>query len=115
MSWWVDFFDDLDSLDTARASAWYADDIELRAGNGPVLHGKTAATDALAQICTRLSGLKHEVENVVVSGDEAFIECPVTYHFKSGQTFTVPAAAYIRRAGGSIKVLHVYQHLPSID
>ena len=114
MSWWLDFFADLDSLDTARAAAWYADDIELRAGNGPTFHGKQAAAEALAQVCSQLKGLKHEVENVVTSGDEAFIECPVTYDFKDGRTVAVPAAVYIRRTDGVIRVLHVYQSIPGL-
>ena len=44
MDWWINFFRDMDSLEIARSSAWYGEDIELRAGNEPAIFGKEAAT-----------------------------------------------------------------------
>lgn len=112
MSWWEDFFDDLDSLDIERASAWYGDNIELRAGNSPIFRGKQAAGAALTQACANLQGLKHDIDYAVVSGEEVFIGCHVTFNYKDGRTVKVPAATYLRRAQNAIQTLHVYQHIP---
>ena len=112
MSWWEGFFNDLDSLDIDKASAWYGEDIELRAGNSPIFRGRAAASAALTQACANLRGLKHDIDYVVATHDEVFIGCHVTFDYKDGRTVTVPAATYMRRPDQLIQVLHVYQHVP---
>lgn len=111
MSWWLDFYDDLDSLDIARAAAWYSDDIELQVAGQPVIHGREAAAAALDSIQQQLKRLVHEVGRVVAFGDEVFLECGVLYEFKDGRKLEGLAAVYMQREAGKLSVLHIFQHL----
>lgn len=115
MSWWIDFYRDMDTRDIDLSSAWYGENIELRAGNSPAVHGKVAATASLRHVLEQLDDLRHELGTAVVSGNEVFLECQVTYGFKNGRHVTVPAAVYLQRVGESIQILHVYQHIPGLE
>ena len=114
MDWWINFFRDMDSLEIARSSAWYGEDIELRAGNEPAIFGKEAATAALGHVLQQLQALRHDLGTVVTSGNDVFLECQVNYVFKDGRDVTVPAAAYFRRTDGAIRILHIFQHIPGL-
>ena len=51
--WAADFFRDADSFQLPRLVSWFSDDIEVRFGNQPALHGKAAAEEAVATALDR--------------------------------------------------------------
>jgi ketosteroid isomerase-like protein len=97
--WPADFFRDADSLQLPRLVAWFSDDIEVRFGNQPAIHGKAAATEAFRAFWSNISGMRHVRDVLVQAGDMAAQFSQVTYVRHDGSEATMPVASHLRRVG----------------
>lgn len=97
--WTSAFFRDADTLVVEALIAWFAETIEVRFGNAPPIHGKTAAEQAFRQFYTSLSGMRHRREVTVSSGDLVAQMAVVTYTRRDGSEVSMPVASHLRRAG----------------
>lgn len=97
--WAADFFRDADSFDLPTLVGWFADDIEVRFGNGPAITGKAGAEEAFAGFWSTIAGMRHHREAIVIDGDMAAQFSQVTYTRHDGSDVTMPVASQLRRVG----------------
>jgi hypothetical protein len=97
--WAADFFRDADSFELPKLVAWFADDIEVRFGNGPLIHGKAAAEAAFGGFWSSIAGMRHKREAIVIDGDLAAQFSQVTYIRHDGTEATMPVASHLHRSG----------------
>jgi Domain of unknown function (DUF1857)/SnoaL-like domain len=97
--WTSAFFRDADTLVVETLIAWFAETVEVRFGNAPPIHGKTAAEQAFRQFYGSLSGMRHRREALVSSGDLAAQMAVVTYTRGDGTEVSMPVASHLRRVG----------------
>ena len=97
--WAADFFRDADSFQLPRLVSWFSDDIEVRFGNQPALHGKAAAEEAFRGFWSGIAGMRHSREQLVADGDLAAQFSLVTYVRHDGSDVTMPVASQLRRIG----------------
>ncbi|WP_428331840.1 nuclear transport factor 2 family protein [Novosphingobium sp.] len=103
------FFADADTLELPRLMAWFADDIELRFGNAPAIHGRADAEQAFTDFWSLIKGMSHSREVLVTEGDTAFQGSLVTYTRADGHVATMPVASNLRRtAAGTLNRLWIY-------
>lgn len=50
MQWWIDYFNDVDTMDPERFGAWFADDMQLQFNNAPLIEGKAAVLGFLREL-----------------------------------------------------------------
>ena len=58
--WVNEFFTAADTFVLENLAAWFADDIEVRFGNQPALHGKQAATQSFKDFWAMINGMRHQ-------------------------------------------------------
>lgn len=97
--WAADFFRDADSLELPRLVSWFSDDVEVRFGNQPAIHGKGDAEEAFRAFWSNIGGMRHAREVLVQDGDLAAQFSQVTYTRHDGSTVTMPVASQLRRVG----------------
>jgi len=95
---WVDaFFRDVDAFQLDKLAAWFADDINLRFANNPIIHDKQTAVHALGGFFSTIAGLRHQAEATIGSGDEVVRHSIVTYTRTDGRLVPLPVSSYLRR------------------
>ena len=97
MEWVSAFFRDVDSFQLDKLAAWFADDINLRFANNPIINDKQTAVDALGGFYSTIAGLRHKSEALIGSGDEVVQQSIVTYTRKDGRLVSMPVSSYLRR------------------
>jgi len=107
---WVNsFFRDVDAFQIEKLDAWFADDIDLRFGNHPVITDKQTALHALGGFFKSIAGLQHKREALVGSGNEVAQPAIVTYTRTDGRLVPLPVSTYLRRnAAGKLDRLWIY-------
>ncbi len=108
MAWWQDYFVNVDSRDIAKISGWFADDVKLKFGNGPVVDGKAGVVGALEAFLGQIKGINHKFGDVVESGKDIFLNSEVTYTRGDDRKVTIPAGTFIRRRDDKITDLRVF-------
>ena len=107
--WVAAFFRDVDTFRIDALAAWLADDVEVRFGNAPPIHGRDAAVEAFTGFFSSIAGIAHRRETVVADGPLATQQSVVTYTRLDGGTVAMPVASHLRRVGGtSIDRLWIY-------
>lgn len=83
-------FDDIDTMEADAFARHLSEDVVMRFGNAPPLHGRTAAREAWASFCELVAGVRHEVRNTwQVDGSTTIAETDVTYTRTDGGRVTV--------------------------
>jgi ketosteroid isomerase-like protein len=107
--WPARFFQEVDTFSVDRLLACFADDVEVRFGNQPAIHGKEAARAAFSGFYSTIAGMRHEADTVVIAGDLATQQAKVIYTRKDGQEVPLPVASHLRRTpDGLINRLWIY-------
>lgn len=97
--WPAAFFSDADRLELPGLVAWFSEDVEVRFGNSPALHGRAAAEEAFSGFWSTIAGMRHQRESLVVNGENASQFSQVTYVRHDGSDVTMPVASHLRRSG----------------
>lgn len=97
--WAGNFFSDADSFELPALAAWFADDVEVRFGNGPAITGKNNAEEAFRGFWSTIAGMRHSRETLLIDGDMAMQFSQVTYTRLDGNEVTMPVASHLRRIG----------------
>ncbi len=107
---WVSaFFRDVDAFQIEKLDAWFAEDIDLRFANNPVITDKRTALAALGGFYSTIAGLRHDAEAQVGSGDSVAQQSIVTYTRQDGRLVPLPVCSYLRRnAEGKLNRLWIY-------
>ncbi len=107
--WPAQFFRDVDVFDIDVLAAWLADDVEVRFGNTPPIHGKAAAVQAFAGFWGTIAGMRHARETVVRLDNLATQQSVVTYTTLDGRDVSMPVASHMRRTdSGQLDRLWIY-------
>ncbi len=107
--WVDDWFRDVDAFQIEKLEPWFADDIDLRFSNNPVINDKQTALQALGGFYSTISGLSHKALAVIGSGDEVVQNSIVTYTRADGGLVPLPVSSYVRRnAEGKLNRLWIY-------
>jgi len=85
-----------------------ADDIRLRFANAPVARGKEAVREALTQLMSTITGMRHKVINEWRVGDRVIHQLEVTYTRLDGSQVTIPGATIYRLSGDLISEYQTY-------
>jgi hypothetical protein len=103
------FFRSADSFDIEQLVGWFADDIEVRFGNQPMIVGKAAAREAFTGFWSSISGMRHKREALVSLGKMAAQMSIVTYTRLDGSEVAMPVASHLRQSGpGKIDRLWIF-------
>src|SRR5450631_2730560 len=97
IEWVIAFFRDVDAFQIEKLDAWFADDIDLRFGNNPVINDKQTTLRALGGFYKTIAGLRHKPEAMVGSGNEVAQQAIVTYTRTDGRVVPLPVSSYLRR------------------
>lgn len=109
LEWREGFFRDVDARDIRRLAPWLSEDVEMRFGNQPALHGKPAVIEALSGFFETISAMSHRLKDVVVEGQSAASEALVTYTRPDGSTLILPVCSVFRvTSDGLLASLRIY-------
>jgi limonene-1,2-epoxide hydrolase len=102
------FFAAFDANDVKSLDRLITDDIQLRLGNAPTVHGKAAFFDALNTLFSSIGGVEHEILNVYRDGAVAIVEYDVHYTRLDGKIVTLPCCNVFRLPDGLIAEYRSY-------
>lgn len=109
LEWRQGFFRDVDTKDIRRLAPWLSEDVEMRFGNQPALHGKRAVVEALSGFFETISAMSHRLKDVVIEGQSVASEALVTYTRPDGSTLTLPVCSVVRvTSDGLLASLRIY-------
>lgn len=108
LKWREEFYRDADTIDIERLAPWFTDDVQIRFGNQPTLHGKSAAVEAFTGFFSSIAGMHHELGEAHVDGETIVSEALVTYTRHDGSSLTVPVCSILRRNGDLLESLVIY-------
>lgn len=107
--WVNEWFRDVDAFQIEKLEPWFADDIDLRFANNPIINDKQTALHALGGFYGTIAGLSHKPQAVISSGDEVVQNSTVTYTRTDGRLVPLPVSSYLRRnAEGKLNRLWIY-------
>ena len=108
-------FDDIDTMEPDAFARHLAEDVTMRFGNAPEIHGRDACRQTWADFCTLVDGVRHDVVAQWDTGDATIAQTDVTYTRKDGQRVTVPVVTIYRtRDGGDITDYRVFLDLAPV-
>lgn len=109
VDWAGAFFRDADKLDLPTLMRWFDEDIDLRLGNMPPIHGRDGARQAFEQFWSALKGMSHEREELIADGDSVMQGSIVTYTRLDDKAVSMPVASHLRRGrDGRLNRLWIY-------
>jgi len=109
IEWVSAFFRDVDAFQIDKLDAWFADNINLRFANNPVINDRQGALHALGGFFKTIAGLQHKPEALVGSGNEVAQQAIVTYTRTDGRLVPLQVSSYLRRnAAGKLDRLWIY-------
>ena len=83
-------FDDIDTMEADAFARHLSEDVVMRFGNAPPLHGRAAAREAWASFCGLVDGVHHDVRGTWRVDGSTIAETEVTYTRTDGRQVTVP-------------------------
>ena len=107
-------FADIDTMVPEAFARHLAEDVTMRFGNAPPMHGREACREAWAGFCELVDGVHHEVVNQWDVGDATIAETAVTYTRKDGIRVTVPVVTIYRAAAELIDEYRVFLDLAPV-
>lgn len=108
LRWFYDYFADVDTMQIEKMAAWFDDDVVVRFGNEPLLHGKTAALEAIAALWANFTSLSHAHGQVIGNGSYFSGEGTVTFTLADGRTIRIPGVTILERRNGLVTRLSGY-------
>ena len=108
LQWFYDYFDDVDTMQIEKMAAWLDDDVIVRFGNEPILHGKPAALAAIAGLWGNFKGLSHAHGKVIGNGTYFSGEGAVTFTLPDDRKITIPGITILERRNGLVTRLSGY-------
>ena len=96
-------FADIDTMKPDAFAQHLAEDVTMRFGNAPEIHGRDACRQTWADFCQMVDGVHHDVLGVWEVDDRTIAQTDVTYTRKDGRDVTVPVVT-IYRTGGDERI-----------
>ena len=93
-------FADIDTMDPDAFARHLDENVTMRFGNAPELHGREACRRTWAEFCGLVDGVHHDVVDTWQVGETTIAHTDVTYTRKDGDKVTVPVVTIYRAPGG---------------
>jgi len=87
------------ALERRDVQAWashLAPDVVMRWGNEDPVYGRDRCRDALAAVCARIDGLRHDLVELWEHGEATIVEANVTCRRGDGREVTLPVVTIYR-------------------
>jgi ketosteroid isomerase-like protein len=108
-------FADIDTMEPDAFARHLADDVVMRFGNAPELHGRDACRQTWADFCGMVGGVSHDVVQQWDTDDATIARTDVTYTRSDGERTTVPVVTIYRTgADGLITDYRVFLDLTPV-
>ncbi len=108
-------FADIDRMEPDAFAQHLAEDVTMRFGNAPELHGRDACRQVWADFCGLVDGVRHAVLHVWEHDDTTIAQTDVTYTRKDGRDVTLPVVTIYRtRDDGLIADYRVFLDLTPV-
>ncbi len=114
MQWWTDYFNDVDTMDTERFGAWFADDMELQFNNAPLIQGKAAVLGFLREFTRNFSSLKHSHGQLVGDETSAAGEAMIVFVRPDDAKYTVRGVTMVTRDETGFRRMAIYADFSEI-
>ncbi len=114
MQWWIDYFNDVDTMDTERFGAWFADDMELQFNNAPLIQGKAAVLGFLREFTRNFSSLKHGHGQLVGDETSAAGEAMIVFVRPDDTRYTVRGVTMVTRDQTGFRRMAIYADFSEI-
>lgn len=114
MQWWIDYFNDVDTMDPERFGAWFADDIRLQFNNVPVIEGKAAVLGFLREFTRHFSALKHSHGQLAGHETNAAGEATITFAIEGGVSHDVRGVTMVQRDQTGFRRMAIYADFSEI-
>lgn len=114
MSWWNEYFSDIDTLNIDNVEKWLDEEVSVRFANWPEHHGKTAVIESFLSFWTNLKAVRHINDGIMINGNRVCVEANVTFTRRDDREVSVRAATILERAGEKIKEISVYVDLAPV-
>jgi hypothetical protein len=114
--WLARLFVTVDSKDAAGFAAYFVEQGRFIYGSTEPVEGKQAIYRYVAGFFDSLASIRHTIFDAWVVADRIFVELEVTYEFKDGRRFTLPAFVLFKMEGDLIKDYLIYiDRTPMLD
>jgi ketosteroid isomerase-like protein len=108
-------FADIDSMEPDAFARHLAEDVTMRFGNAPELHGRDACRQTWADFCQLVAGVHHDLIEQWRVDDATIAHTDVTYTRKDGEAVTVPVlTVYRTRDDGLITDYRIFLDLTPV-
>ncbi|MFC3052864.1 nuclear transport factor 2 family protein [Kordiimonas pumila] len=109
-NWVPDFYRDADTVDINKLAPWFDENIELRFGNAPPIHGHAMAVETLREFYKTINGMRHVPEHIVFESDTVAVQLgKVIYTTLDGRDISLPVSSHLRHtAKGTLDRLWIY-------
>ena len=114
MQWWTDYFNDVDTMDSERFGAWFAEDIQLQFNNAPVINGKAAVLGFLHEFTKNFSSLKHSHGQLVGDESNAAGEAMITFFRPDDTRYLVRGVTMVSRDQTGFRRMAIYADFSEI-
>ena len=94
-----ELFADIDTMEPEAFAGHLAEDVTMRFGNAPELHGREACRQTWADFCALVDGVRHDIVQEWRTDDATVAQTDVTYTRKDGGRVTVPVVTIYRTGG----------------
>lgn len=108
LRWFYDYFTDVDTMQIEKMAAWFDEDVIVRFGNEPILHGKKHALEAITALWANFASLSHTHGRVLSNGTYFSDEGTVTFTLLDGRVVSIPGITILERRNGLVTRLSGY-------
>lgn len=114
MRWWIDYFNDVDTMDPEHFGAWFADDLQLQFNNAPVIAGKAAVLGFLREFTRSFSSLHHSHGQLVGDETSAAGEAVITFRRPDDDVYEVRGVTMVTRDETGFRRMAIYADFSEI-
>jgi hypothetical protein len=114
MSWFVEYYDDVDHMRLDDWIARHTDDVVVTFGNSPAAHGKEEVARNIGGFFSSIGGLKHHFVNDWQVDDTTLLEMNVQYTRLDGGEVTVPSLTILHRDGELVDSIRIFIDLAPV-
>lgn len=101
-------FQSIDQQDTPKFSSYLTDDVEFRFGNAPAAQGRQQTEAAVSGFFQAIKSLQHQVEEIILEGENLVCYGKVTYTRHDQSQLSVPFANIFILKGEKIQKYWIY-------
>jgi ketosteroid isomerase-like protein len=105
----ANYYDAMESGDSERYGAFYAEDMTLTFANSPTVHGRANVIVALSEVLNRVRSLHHDLVNVwEEDGGIVIFESVAVWNLHDGKLISINACSVLTVRDGKFTNQRIY-------